>query len=201
MSQEVVIISAMSKSDEFAQNPDSVLMSRLQSGDGNAMNELVHRFGPRLNRLVGRLTGWSAESDDILQEVFLTAWRKAATFQGAGSLEGWLRQLAVNRCRNHHRARGAFKRMLSRAALRSEMTIVDHQQPDNSASSDLRIALARLRAADRAVLVLYYLEELSGEQVAETLGVRIETVHVRLHRARLRLRDILNHEDESNGKG
>ncbi len=199
MSQEVVSICAMSESDEVAQNPDSTLMSRLQNGDANAMNEMVCRFGPGLNRLVGRLTGWSAESDDILQEVFLTAWRKAAAFQGSGSLEGWLRKLAVNRCRNHRRTRSAFKRMLDRFALRSKTTTADQLSLDESAGA-LRIALARLKTADRAVFVLYYLEDMSGEQVAEALGARIETIHVRLHRARLRLREIIDAEEPSNGK-
>ena len=60
MSLEVVSTRAMSESDEVAQNPDSTLMSRLQNGDANAMNDMVCRFGPGLNRLVGRLTGWSA---------------------------------------------------------------------------------------------------------------------------------------------
>jgi RNA polymerase sigma-70 factor (ECF subfamily) len=188
----------MSSGDEIARDADSALMSRLRNGDETAMNALVHRFGPRLHRLICRLTGWSGDSDDILQEVFLTAWRKAGAFRGDGSLEGWLRQLAVNRCRNHHRARAAFTRMLGRAASRSKTATVNRLSQEESDLGELRIALAKLKRPDRAVLVLFYLEELSGEQVAEALGVRLETVHVRLHRARRRLRDLLKAGDESN---
>lgn len=162
------------------------------------MNVLVHRFGPRLHRLVCRLTGWSGDSDDILQEVFLAAWRKAGAFRGNGSLEGWLRRLAVNRCRNHHRARAAFARMLGRAASRSKTATVNRPSQEEPDLDELRAALAKLKGPDRAVLVLFYLEELSGEQVAEALGVRLEAVHVRLHRARCRLRELLQAGDESN---
>lgn len=162
------------------------------------MNALVHRFGPGLHRLICRLTGWSGDSEDILQEVFLTAWSKAGAFRGNGSLEGWLRQMAVNRCRNHHRARAAFTRMLGRAASRAETATVNRPLQEESDLDQLRTALAKLKRPDRAVLVLFYLEELSGEQVAQALGVRLETVHVRLHRARCRLRDFLKAGDESN---
>jgi RNA polymerase sigma-70 factor (ECF subfamily) len=200
MRQKVGSIDTVNGGNEATQTSDSVLMSRLQNGDSSAMNELVRRFGPSLKSLVSRLTNWSAESDDILQEVFLTAWQKAAAFQGTGSLEGWLRRLAVNRCHNHHRARAAFKRMLDRVTLRTETSTADRLSKDDSDSGELRIALAKLGRADRAVLVLYYLEELSGEQVADAMDVRIETVHVRLHRARRRLREILDTESSSNGK-
>lgn len=194
MGQEIVIIGAISKSDEVAQNPDLVLMQRLRQGDASAMDELVHRFGPNLNRLVDRLTCWSADSDDILQEVFLTAWRKAAAYRGTGSLEGWLRKLTVNRCRNHHRARAAFVRMVERFAMRAK-DADELRSHDEDPSYALQIALGKLRATDRAVLVLFYLEELSGEQVADAMNVPPSTIHMRVHRARERLRGLLNAED------
>ncbi len=199
MTQITCNTGAMSLSDDAAQNPELELMTRLRNGDSMAMNELVRRHGPVLNRLVGRLTGWSADSDDILQEVFLNAWQKAAQFRGRGSLEGWLRRLAVNRCRNHHRARNAFKQLMSRVASRSAQATMA-EPAESGKLSALRHAMAKLNNTDRAVLVLYYLEELGGEEVAELMNVRVDTVHMRLHRARARLREIVQADDQSHGK-
>ena len=158
------------------------------------MSELVHRFGPGLHRLVGRLTAWSADSDDILQDVYLTAWRKAGTYRGDGPLEGWLRRLAVNRCRNHCRTRSAFERLLRRFAGRQKRAAGDASTHSDDGSSRMSAAMAQLTNDDRMVLALYYLEELSGEEVADALGVTVPTMHVRLHRARRRLRELLEEE-------
>lgn len=191
-----VSVDGMSGSADDARNSDVELMSRLSRGDAKAMNDLVHQFGPGLHRLIGRLTGWSSDTDDILQEVLLTAWRKAGTFHGRGSLEGWLHRLAVNRCRNHRRAGSAFKRLLRRVAVRSRMASGAKTTQDDIPSSLLRTALSRLGNEDRMVLALYYLEELSGGDVAELLGIQVSTVHVRLHRARRRLRALLVEEEQ-----
>ena len=196
MTQIALNVRAMSPSDDVAQNRELELMTRLRAGDSAAMTELLRRYGPSLNRLVGRLTGWSADSDDILQEVFLVAWQKAGQFQGTGSLEGWLRRLAVNRCKNHRRARNAFQRLTKRVARWSAQA-TGGDPPDGGEIAELRFAMMRLKSADRAVLVLYYLEELSGDEVADLLGVRVESVHMRLHRARARLRDILQASERS----
>jgi RNA polymerase sigma-70 factor (ECF subfamily) len=159
------------------------------------MNELVHRFGPDLHRLIGRLTAWSPDSDDILQEVYLTAWRKAGTYRADGPLEGWLRRLAVNRCRNHRRMRTAFERLLRRFAGRQRSTTNSPGTLGDDESGRLQTAIAQLASEDRTVLALYYLEDLSGAEVADALGVTVPTMHVRLHRARRRLRELLEESE------
>jgi len=187
-----VCIDSMVQSDETSQNPEYELMARLHSGDNCAMTELVCRYGPGLNRLIGRMTGWSSESDDILQEVFLTAWKKAGQYRGNGSLEGWLRKLAVNRCRNHHRARKVFDQLLTRfTRLRRRELAASH---DRAQDLDLQVAMSKLNDDDRIVLVLFYLEELDGAAISELIGVRADAVHMRLHRARTRLRNLLETE-------
>ncbi len=195
MSDAATYVGLMNEGVESPHDCDLALIARLRQGDAAAMKELIHRFGPRLNRLVGRLTAWNSDREDILQEVFLTAWQQAGSFRGDGSLAGWLRRLAINQCLNHRRARNAFGRMLARLAGRTSKT-----QNDNASGWDrgqqVCDALAKLRNEDRTVLVLYYLEELSGDEVAEALGVRLETMHVRLHRARQRLRELLSEKEQ-----
>ena len=181
-------------------HPDEIaLMDRLRHGDETAMHELIEHYGPSLQRLVRRLSAWSVDGDDILQEVFLIAWRRASSFRGTGSLEGWLRRLAVNRCRNHRRAQVAFEKLLGRVA----MTGGDRHSKlgrNNELEDEVALAMAKLSADDRGVLVLYYMENLSGQEIAETIGIRMDAVHVRLSRARGRLRKLLASEGEHDGK-
>ena len=87
-------------------------MVRLKTGDQAAMCELLDRHGDMLARLVGRLTAWHVDREDILQDVLLSVWQKSGSFRGNGSLEGWLKRIAVNQCRNHFRAANSIKRLI-----------------------------------------------------------------------------------------
>lgn len=177
---------------------DRELMRELATGNETAMQAFIERYGAMLNQFVGRLVAWNHDQDDILQNVLITIWQRAGEFQGTGSLEGWIRRIAINRCRNHFRARAAFRRLVDLVAIRGT--------PSESAYNDellqienkelTRSALQKLKQQDRTILVLYYLEELSSDEIANLTGVKVATVHVQLHRARQRLRDQLNLEEQ-----
>lgn len=193
-------MSKAAKAGAAGDSKDQRLMKRLADGDQNAMRELLDRHGAAIARLVGRLTGWHEDREDILQEVLLNVWRKAGSYRGDGSLEGWLKRMAINRCRNHFRTSNSIKRLIEKFALatatqqlqESKHTVYRHQ-PDSEMEqgSELRSALGRLSQPDRTALVLFYLEEMSGAQVAKSLGIRPETLHVRLHRARKKLKKLI----------
>ncbi len=173
---------------------DARLMQRLADGDPMAMPELIAAHGDRLARLVGRMTAWSGDQDDLLQEVLVSAWEQAGSYQGQGSLAGWLRMIAVNRCRNHHRTRRALTRLLEAARMRMSRP---EPEPDLLEIGELtRRALQQLTVDERTVIVLVYLEELPGPEVARLLNIKPETLYVRLHRARQHLKRILEPLDE-----
>ena len=166
------------------------LMNRLASGEESAMTELTAEYGERLQRMLVRLCAWSDDADDLLQEVLLKVWQKANRFDGKGSLEGWLRQIAINQFRNHHRKRNSIQRMLKTFA--GLATPVEH--PADSQLDQIELtqhAMQRLGKADRSVLVLHYLEQLSIEDTARLLNISTDTLHVRLHRARKRMKTIV----------
>ena len=171
------------------------LMSLVASGDQAAFEQLIDQHGDSIARLIGRLTAWHADSDDILQEVFLSVWQRAGTYHGQGSVEGWLKRIAINRCRNHFRMASSFKRKLERFV---GFGIQDSTQDThscfevNEANEELRQEIGKLGHKDRTILVLYYLEEMPGEEVAQMLNVKLETMHVQLHRARKRLKNLLD---------
>ena len=170
---------------------EGALMRRVAAGDAKALEQMIAQYGAMLNRLIGRLTSWSSDREDLLQDVFLAVWQKADRFQDRGSLEGWLRQVAINRCRNHHRWSKRFRAFLEQFKLIApgRRSTSDESKLDERQS--IEAALAHLNSSDRMVLVLYYLEEMPAGEVAESLGIRVETFHVRLHRARNRLKEQL----------
>ncbi|MEL7496815.1 MAG: RNA polymerase sigma factor [Planctomycetota bacterium] len=172
------------------------LMQRIANGDESALQMLVEEHAQSLATFIGRLMAWHADCDDIFQEVLLTVWQKSDRYKGVGSLEGWLKRIAVNRCRNHFRTINVIQRKLEQLAARlttgySETTQTYGSQSENQSEPEneaLRMALAKLHADDRTAVVLFYLEEWPGQEVADSLGIRAETLHVRLHRIKKKLK-------------
>lgn len=172
--------------------PQSKLMERMAGGDEAALDELVAMHGHMLLRLIGRLTGWHGDIDDIFQEVLLTAWRRAHRYREQGSCEAWLKRIAVNRVKNHHRTLSRIQRKLELFAdrlasfERRPTAILPHE-----ANEPMQLAMRKLKEADRTLIVLVYLEELPIVEVAELVGIKQSTLHVRLHRARERLKALI----------
>lgn len=173
---------------------DHQLMLQIANGDGAAFTKLIELHGQTIGILVGRLMGWHADCDDVLQEVFLTVWQKAGSFDGKGSLEGWLKKIAVNRCRNHFRTTNSIKRTIENFGqfLWSTNTQKTHSFDSNALDPDLQNAITQLPQTDRSILVLYYQEGHSGDEIARLMNIKLETLHVRLHRARKKLQKILD---------
>ena len=176
------------------------LMKKIADGDQSAFQELLEKYGDSVGLLVGRLTGWHADSDDILQDVFLVAWQRANSFAGSGSVEGWLKRIAINRCKNHFRKLNNITRKLQRfvgLGLAEPRQCYEQGFESSEVNEDLRLAMQQLSQHDRSVLVLYYLEEMPGEEVSKVMNVKPETLHVQLHRARKKLKTILNEKNNA----
>ena len=177
--------------------PDSIelsLIRRVANGDEQAFVQLIAMHGDEVARLIGRLTGWHVDSDDIFQDVLLVVWQRADRYKGEGSLIGWMKRIAVNRCRNHFRRLGGIQRKLRNFA---ELILIGSKQSYESSfdedglDSELNKAMQKLNQTDRSLLILFYIEEWEGADIAKQLGIRHSTLHVRLHRARKKLEKFL----------
>ncbi len=148
-----------------------------------------HAHRDAIHRLLHRLTRNAADADDLLQETFLTAWKKRGQFDGRGSAEGWLRRTAFRLYLNQ---RTKSKRRTSLADARSlakdgSVPAGEHAVDDREATSFLlsRIAeaLDDLPDEPREAFVLFRFEGMTCAQIAETTGVPAKTVETRLRRA------------------
>ena len=89
---------ASSKPTGDVRSDDLELTGRIRSGDGRAFEELYQQHAPRLYNLAWRMAGTANDADDLLQDIFLLAYRKLASFRGESSLGTWLYRLAMNHC-------------------------------------------------------------------------------------------------------
>jgi RNA polymerase sigma-70 factor (ECF subfamily) len=191
-----------------AETSDSALFERLRVGDAEALEPLMERFANRVYRVANGICGSAADAEEVVQDVFLTVFRKAASFEGRAALGTWLYRIAVNTALNKRRGKRAeveepledllptYKEDGHRQGDRSFLLADWSSLPDETLLSRegrevVRAAVDRLPQHYRAVLLLRDVEELSSEEAAEILGETVASVKSRLHRARMALRELL----------
>ena len=151
---------------------------------------IVREYQPYVTRLAWRLLGWREDIEDVVQDVFVTVLEKLETFRGQSSLQTWLTAITINRCRRHQRKQRLRLKWFRQAQANAtggdedtpETALVNREQNDR-----LRQGLQRLPRDMREVLVLRYLQQQSIQKISEILKLSVNTVNVRLHRARKRL--------------
>lgn len=166
------------------------LLARARMGDREAFGDLVGRYQDTVYTLALRLVGPDLAAD-VAQEALLRAWRALPRFRGEASFGTWLHRITVNT------AWTLRKRARRHAAEPLETDVEDRGLlPERAGElaetrAGLRRALAALTPGQRAVVVLRDVYGWSNAETARELGITEITAKVRLHRARLRLRTLL----------
>jgi RNA polymerase sigma-70 factor (ECF subfamily) len=162
------------------------LVSRLQSGDPDALAHLYDAYAGVVGALAHRILRDPAEVEEVVQEVFLQAWRQAGRFDPRrGTLPAWLVTMARSRALDRVRRR----------AVRKETS---EEAPPASAPARLedplavRKALTILSVDQRRALELAFYDGLTHAEIARQLGEPLGTVKTRIRTAMLRLRDALS---------
>jgi RNA polymerase sigma-70 factor, ECF subfamily len=159
-------------------------------------DEVVREHADRVYRLAFRLSGNRADAEDLTQETFVRVFKSLAEYT-PGTFEGWLHRITTNlfldMVRRRQRIRfdalpdDAGDRLASRAAGPEQTYDEMHLDPE------IQRALDELPADFRVAVVLCDLEQLSYEEIAATLGIKVGTVRSRIHRGRVLLRQALAH--------
>jgi RNA polymerase sigma-70 factor, ECF subfamily len=137
-------------------------------------------------RWAALLGGPAIDVEDVVHEVFLVAQRRLGEFRGDGKVTTWLYR-ATDRVVRHERRRLALRRRLRLAPLDpdQERGAPNHDLARNEARRIIYRILETMSERYRTVFVLFEIEQLSGERIAELLSARVDTVWVWLHRARV----------------
>lgn len=173
---------------------------RIEAGTpaATAVAALADVYGARIRGLATRLCANRSDADDLVQEVFLQAFRSWPTFRGEADPGTWLHAIAARTCRRRF-SRAAARRMPAASQLMpwSETTVMqvaaapeggESESERREAVARVQREIARLPSFLRVPLVLKEVLELSVEETGSALGLATNTVKTRLHRARLALR-------------
>lgn len=153
--------------------------------------ETIYRsHGAAVGRWAARLAGPGLEAEDLVQEVFMIAQRKLATFRGEASPARWLYRI-TERVVAHRRRRERWRRMVGGSSATAAQVAAPGPTPLEAvewrqAVSTFYAALDGMNDNHRAAFILFELEEMSGREIAALKGVTEATVWVWLHRARAR---------------
>ncbi len=178
---------------------DLELVERIRNGDGAAFEALYRQHATRLYNLASRMTGAKGEADDLLQDIFLLAYRKIAGFRGESSLGTWLYRLAMNHCLDVLRSRQSRMGQQTDSLDEPDAAPVAAPVPVLNAVSriDLERAIAALPPACRAAFLLHDVEGFGHHEVGTMLGVSEGTSKSQVHKARMRIRAYLAKTVES----
>ncbi len=157
-----------------------------------AYEQLVQRYQGPIFRLAVRMLASPGDAEDVVQEVFLTAWRNLANLHADAAFVGWLYRSATNRCLNVIRARHAtvdvdLAQQESRGVgSRPERTVEVSEQ-----LAAVTEALQRLTGEQRACWLLREVHGRSYEEIAQAVGVTTTAVRGRIARARAQLTEMM----------
>ena len=167
------------------------LARRAAQGDKEAFGDLVSLHQAAIFNVACRLLGDAAEAEDATQETFIRAYRSLKSFDPQRPLVPWLKRIAVNLCLDRLRRPAALS--LAEDVLASNPG-PESQTVQREHSLQVQAALLGLPPRFRAVIELRHFQEMSYEQIAETLKCPVNTVRTELFRARkllaMRLKDL-----------
>lgn len=181
---------------------ERVLIDRVKAGEYEAFEAIFRRYVAQVHRQVFKLIGNEAETEEVVQEVFLAVHQKIRTFRGDSAFSTWLYRLTMNvgltRLRKRKRNREVYlDDYLPRFQEDGHHQVrpvvnwgdeLDLRLEKEELQRLIREALDQLPPVDKAVIVMSDLEGLSNREIGEGLGLSIPAVKSRLHRARLFLR-------------
>jgi RNA polymerase sigma-70 factor (ECF subfamily) len=182
-------VCSCSQKEVASADAEGAFLEQIRAGNAQAGQRFVREHYGAIYHYLLSLTRQPDQADDLTQETFLRAWRRLHTFQGRGSLRGWLYRIA-------HRQ---FLNWLQRRPVETgwdDMSAV--AVPDTIAWTDaveLRHAIERLPLEQREVVLLHYLEGYTSSEIARIVNAPVGTVCYRLARARECLRQQLGEDD------
>ena len=181
---------------------EGALIYRLKAGDEQALESIFTIHSAKLYGVAQRILGDAADAEEVIQDVFWTAFRKAKSFRGHSRFFTWLYRLTVNAALGKIRRSKKPKEVAYEEYLpkfqedghhRTRPVVdwsdtLEERYAQQETQALLARALDQLKPVDRSVIVLSDMEGLSDKEIAALVGLTVSAVKTRLHRARLFLR-------------
>lgn len=172
---------------------DSVLIDRVLAGDEEAFQAIYERYHDKVFAIARGILIDPEEAADIVQEIFTLIFRHLKRFDRRAKFSTWVYRIAVNRSTQQSR-RAKFKRLF--VPLTEANDRADDREPPMPSDPRIDRALARLAVQDRALLTLFYWDELSLQEIGDAIGCSANAAKTRLFRARERFRAFFEEEED-----
>ena len=183
-------------------NADAVLVMRCQEDDCEAFDEIVTRYKDGIYNYVWRMVSNREDAEDLAQEVFVRAFAAIKTFRREANLRTWLYKIASNLCVDRYRRAGLEKQWIIPLERQQNDSVRPIDIPDHSSDprrsferselqAEVKKALLKLPEKLRSAIILFDIEGLSYEEIADAMGCPIGTVKSRIFNARMKLRGLL----------
>src|ERR1044071_6579682 len=167
-------------------SPDALLVESVRRGDRESFGRLYDHYAPMVHGILLARVPWG-EVDDLVQDVFLVAFKRIHTLREAGAFGGWLAMIARNRAVDFHRRKRETQELPENLAQKVSV--------DPEAAEALAL-IRTLPEAYRETLVLRLVEGMTGPEIAERTGLTPASVRVNLHRGMKQLREKLGMEKQ-----
>ena len=186
---------------EKPQGPsDFDLAKRSAEGDTKAFEELYHRHFRRVFALCLRMMGNPTEAEDMTQDVFVQLFNKIGMFRGESAFTTWLHRMTVNQVLMHFRKKSTRSELLTDEGETPIQIVQGTANPNSMPVVDrisLERALKQLPVGYRTVFVLHDIEGYEHYEIANMLGIAEGTSKSQLHKARLKLRQLIRQQAAS----
>ncbi|MEX0332101.1 MAG: sigma-70 family RNA polymerase sigma factor [Puniceicoccaceae bacterium] len=189
---------------DSAASSDAAVVQRVQNGDVAAFDILVRKYRERLYGIIYNLTSNREDAADLTQEAFIKAFSSINRFKGKSAFFTWLYRIGVNTALSHMK-RNRFRRFFSLEHIQEEGSnaqiletlAAKHKSEKGALLSELQEklneAMQKLSPKHRTVVVLFEIEGLSHQEIADIVGCSVGTVRSRLHYAKQQLQADLKH--------
>jgi RNA polymerase sigma-70 factor (ECF subfamily) len=179
---------------------DFELAQKSAAGDTGAFEELYRRHFRRVYALCMRMMGNPTEAEDMTQEVFLQLFNKIGMFRGESAFTTWLHRMTVNQVLMHFRKKSTRSELITDEGETPVQIVRGTENPGAMSAVDriaLERALQQLPMGYRTVFVLHDIEGYEHYEVADMLGIAEGTSKSQLHKARLKLRQLIRQQSAS----
>ena len=188
--------------NESPTDADEVLVSRAQSGDTLAFDQLVVRYSPRLYGMIYHMTSNKEDANDLTQDVFAKAYRSLNRFRGRSSFYTWIYAIGTNMTLNFlkkRNRRAAWSLDNLDSGIQNDEAMVDlahaanprHQSDLNELQKKLNEAMKSLSNAHRAVVTMFDIQGIPHAEISKILKISEGTVRSRLFYAHRQLQGYL----------
>jgi RNA polymerase sigma-70 factor (ECF subfamily) len=180
---------------------DDGLVAQFRRGDEAAFAGIIQRYTADVAQLANRLLGWPGEVEDVVQEVFLSAYLNHKKFRGQCELKTWLFTITINQCRSVQRRQILRWRHLRQ--MQQDQAYVSHgnRSYKEDTVEAVNKAVSNMPRRYREVIVLRYLQELSIDEICHMLSISRNALNVRLTRARQKIAERLHDQGITNERG